>query len=602
MADPRDYYGPPAPPMMSVDPSTQGPVAPNYYGVSVAPPPAPTNGPFFSAAPPPPPPAPVMTPAAPPPGGVDQLPQGIQDKLSTAFGGPPPPATPTTSEWTGAKPLWAGLPGEKPPENIVSAPAPGPIGPPAPARTNSIPEVTVQGRRPAVGGGGGGDFGAGAARRDLYATFGSEKQAISDLATAERAKHDALAAGMAVIGQDRIAEAERRQLEAQHADELFRAHQRDIQDQTDALRQKRVDPTRLFPDAGSKIVALVGGVLGGMYMGLNKLDKNPFLEQMNKDVDRDIALQERELDRQRVGVSEKRNLLRELRDIYKDKDLARAQAKNLYYEGVKEQLAAEAATYDNPAILAKANAAMNGVDRQQAALKLDDAAKKAAAAAAAAAFQRAQEQKAFENQLKLEEAITHRITAERSGHGFKEGQSPRERFVAVSMDPNTKEPLGYLARNATEAGKNQEQVAAVKELIATAERVKAIRAEAGLGGRLLNREPPAGIWTPEWQTKVRADEKQLIGLIKEANRLGALDNGVERFANPIAGSLDSVGSSADVKLDELIAVSKQRLQSHVDAMAGQRARMGQGEDVTFERGVNAPRNDRGSTGVRREGL
>lgn len=454
--------------------------------------------------------------------------------------------------------------------------------------------------RPA-GGGGSGDFGSGAARKQLYGTFPAEQRAMQHLADAEMAKADAVAAGMGVIGADRIREAALREARAQHEEEIFRSYQEDTQRQLDEVRQKKVDPNRLYQDGGSVFTAIVGGLLGGLYQGVNKLSSNPFIDQMNRNIDKDIALQERELDRNSKSVDARRGILSDMRNVYKDNDLARVQAKNLYYEGVKEQLQAEAMTYDSPAIAARAAQGINAVERQQAALKLDEAAKKAAAAAAAAAFARAEKQREFENQIKQEEAITHRIAAEKSGAGHKEGQSPNERFVATGKHGDS--ATGYLARSGTDAEKRQTARSAAQTLLGQIDRALEIRSQQGTLGRTLNRNNPDDtiqLYKPEWQTQLRSLSPQMLINLKQSGGLGALDKGVQEIGSQIIGDLESRGDVADVRLKELKRSVEEAVKADEEGAGGQHAVKHPGEQIEMEGGVNAPSNKRGSTGVDRE--
>lgn len=536
------------------------------------------------------------TPAPQP--GAEALPPGLRSRLTGALG-EPPSAAPAGGlpEYSGGK--IAGIAPKNPAEAQASFAAKGAA---AEAEANrpvpvQMKEQTVQGSpaRPADGGGYVGD--GGAARRDLYSTFPAEKIAMQRLADAEEARSEAMAAGMAVIGADRVREAALQETRAAHEREIMRVYQEDTQRQLDEVRSQTVDPNRLYSDGGSKALAIIGGVLGGIYQGMNKLQSNPFIDQMNRNIDRDIALQEHQLDRNTKAVGERKGILADMRMTYKDEDLARTQAKNLYYEGIKQQLAAQAAQYESPAIQARADQAINIVDRQQAALKLDEQAKRAAAAAAAGALARAEKWREAEFALKQEEAITHRITANRSGVGHKEGQSPRERFVGVAQDEHGN-PTGYLARNATEASKAAGQLASTRELITLAEKAKQIRADEGMLGRATWRDNP--IYSPTWHTNIKSIENQLVGAIKKSEELGALDNGVERFAKPLTGNLDSIGGSADDRLDMLIEAAKTKMSVHTNQLSGQQAVMLPGEEVVQTGGANAPKNLKGSTGVNRE--
>lgn len=607
------YYGaPPPPPPVAAPPLDLGAAA---FG---APPPARIDsggsanfGPGL--APPPVPQAPAMPPSqsAPPPqktdlgetiryfAGLGPSPLGPPTPEMQAPPAPKPAPMQSLRESSAASNrVTAGGPMELPPtpEAQVAARAlagygGAQTGAPAPRPTQA----------PAGGGGYAGDDGA--ARRELYGTFDTEKHALQSLADAEMARSDAMAAGMAVIGADRVREAALQEARAQNEHAILSAYQEDTNRQLDDVRSQRVDPNRLYTNrtTGDTVAAIIGGALGGFAQAMSKSPTNSYIDQMNRAIDRDIAIQERQLDRNAKNVGERRGILSDMRMTYHDEDLARLQAKNLYYEGIKQQLQAQAAQYDSPTIQARADQAVNMVDRQQAALKLDEQAKRAAANAAAAAFARAERQREFENQMHLEDRITNRITANKSGAGLKEGQSPRERFVGVTQDENGN-PVGYLSASGTEAAKARQQLASSRELIELAEKAKAIRAEQGMLGRNINRNNPdqlIQLYTPEWQTKIRSLENQIIGAIKKSEELGALDNGVERFAKPLAGNLDSRGSSADDRLNALIEATKTKMEIHNNQLSGQRAVMLPGEEVVQIGGANAPQNLKGSSGVDR---
>jgi len=603
------YYGaPPPPPPGSAPPLDLGAAAfgaqpparidsggSANFGPGLAPPPVPQA----PATPPP-------QPAAPPQktdlgeairyfAGLGPSPLGPVTPEVQDISAPPKPAPSMQSlreSSVASNRAAAGGPAELPPTHEAQAAARALAGYSGAQTGDPAPKPT---QAPAGGGGYAGD--GGAARRELYGTFDTEKHALQSLADAEMARADAMAAGMAVIGADRVREAALQEARAANEREIMRAYQQDTNDQLEQVKSQRVDPGRLYANVGDRIAAMIGGALGGLYQGMNKLPNNAFIDQMNKNIDRDIALQERQIDRNTKAVDGRRGILADMRMTYHDEDLARTQAKNLYYEGIKQQLAAQAAQYDSPTIQARADQTINLVTRQQAALKLDEQAKRAAANAAAAAFARAERQREFENAMKQEEAITHRITANKSGAGHKEGQSPRERFVGVMQDDQGN-PVGYLAGSGTEAAKVRQQLAASNELIQLAQRAKAIRAEEGMLGRATWRDNP--LYSPTWHTNIKSIENQLVGAIKKSEELGALDNGVERFAKPLTGNLDSIGGSADDRLDQLIEATKMKMEVHNNQLSGQRAVMLPGEDVVPVGHANAPLNQKGTSGVDRK--
>lgn len=576
----------------------QASVPASYYGNPEPPP----------RAPPPPPPPP------PPPAGsgADALPPDIQAKLTGAFGRPPP--SPAPAPPADALPEYDGSPIAKVRPNMPPAQAraefaaaqkPPPDGGGGDGDVQQMAPVTVQGAPPPrMGGGGGGGFQINPAlRQNFYATFPAEQAAVYSLAAAEQAKADALAAGMAVIGADRVKQSRLDEARIQHERDYLARYQDETQRQMDEVRSQTVDPNRLYRDGGAKAMAIIGGILGGLYQGINKLQSNPYIDQMNKMIDQDIAIQERQLERNAKAVNARHGILADMRATFKDNDLARAQTKALYYEGIKSQLAAEAAKYESPAIAARAAKTSNEIDRQLGALKLDEQAKQAAAAAAAAAFARAEEDRQWKRRLDAYNADTHRITALRSGAGHKEGQSPRERFVAVGQDKYGN-PEGYLARNATEAAKATQHIEGSRELLRLIDEAQAVRKEAGFTGRLVNRGGPllgaVPVYQPEWRSKLEVYEKQILGAIKKQEELGALDQGVERYGAPMAGNLATIGSSADDRLNALKAAVQSKLDVHQRQLAGQRAVMYPNEDVVMSGRANSPTNQVGTSGVQRE--
>lgn len=580
-----DVAGPPLPPPPAaplpppqLDPAAIPPFNyAAYFGGGKAPAPA--------AAPPPP---------GPPPGAG--LSPELQGQLDKTLGAPPPPRPGIIPDYDGTSPILGLAPPNARPGDLPIAPPPPPG-----AGTKTLAPVTVQGSPPPRGGsgGGGGDFGMSAIHKDLYSTFRNEQGNIQDASTIDRARSDAVAAGNAVIAQDRMDDAVRRQAEAEHQQKIFGAYQEDTQRQLDEVRNRTVDPNRLYRDSGSVALAIVGGLLGGLYQGVNKLQSNPFIDQMNKNIDRDIALQERELDRSTKAVLDRRSLLGDMRTTYKDNEYAKLQAKNLYYEGMKETIAAEAATYDSPAIQVRANQAINGVQRQQDALKLKDAAQQASARTTQAAFARAQEQRDFDNRIKLEESITHRITAERSGEKGK--PSLASRFIPTGQDEHG--VTGILARSPEEAAKTVERRQAREELRAEINNALKIRESEGALGRTLNRnnpDAPIQIYTPEWQTLIRQSQAALTASKNKASGLGAFDKGTEALLAKEIGDLESRGSSSDVRLRGLLAQLERADGADDQRLGGAKVRMRADESIEPLGSTTAPLNKPGSTTARRE--
>ncbi len=382
--DPAAYYGPPAPPP---PPTVAGPAAPpppswwdtvkgdirstlqSPQATDMLTPPTTRAtqildaGRAAVAAPPPPGPAAPASPAAP---AAKASPQG---------GGTTP------AEDKAFHDLVAGMPDPNKPK-----PTNGPAGPSGPSAIDK-------------------------ATKALRGTYDEDKAALQRGANAETDRAALMAQGSGELARQKMDDEAGRQVEAATTAQRFNDYQAETQRQIDAVRQKTIQPNRAYADTGSAVTAVIGGVLGGIYQGLNKLQSNPFLDQMNKTIDRDIAAQETDLATAKGAIAERKGMLADMRTTYKDEALAKMQARNLYYEGAKEQLAAEAATYDSPAIQARADQAISAITREQAKMDLEGAMRKAAAQAGAAAAAEHQRQTDFNNRIALQKVQNETLLA-----------------------------------------------------------------------------------------------------------------------------------------------------------------------------------------------
>ncbi len=273
----------------------------------------------------------------------------------------------------------------------------------------------LPGTKPKGSGGGGGPSGPSAydkANAAMRGTYDADKDALQRGTNADKDKADLIASGAADIARTKMEDQAIEQVEAANAAKHFEDYSAETQRQIDDVRSQTIQPNRAYADSGEAALAWVGGVLGGIYQGLNHLSSNPAIDQMNRVIDRDIAAQEHDQATKKGAIAERKGLLADMRATYKDEALAKIQAKNLYYEAAKEQLAAEAATYDSPAIQARADQAITALTREQTKLDINEAIRKAAAAQAAAAAAEHRRQVDFENSLKLQDMRNKTVTAD----------------------------------------------------------------------------------------------------------------------------------------------------------------------------------------------
>ncbi len=399
---------------------------PGYWGGSSSaaePAPAPTTldpstipafdyGAHFSAgkAPLKPTPSPIQVegyPTGPLPGATNLAPLlgTPQFDMPNAFGAPPPAKVVSHAEGGAPQP---GEPGGPSKPSTPTAPE-GPTA--AEDREFAALKAGMASRGPAPApapGGGGGGVPRGPSALDratasLRGTYDLDKEALARGTEAERARADVNAVGAAAIAQQKIDDQAIQQMEAETAAKRFADYSAETQRQIDDVRAQKFNPNERYADTGSALMAIIGGALGGLYQGLNKTEKNPFVEQMNKNIDVDFRAFEMNQRTQKEALGDRRHLLAEMRSTYKDKALADLQARNLYYEGAKEAIAAAAAGYDSPTIKARGDQAINAMTREQSKLDIHTAMQKAAAAMAAAAAADARAERAWKHKLELDE-------------------------------------------------------------------------------------------------------------------------------------------------------------------------------------------------------
>lgn len=387
--------------------------AQSYYGVPAPSGPAPGD-PGFAASilGAPPPPAPVATPAGPAPGdpgfGLAQV-MALPPPTPAA----PPPGMPVISAPGAAeaiqannasiaqarKPLVAGIPTIT---MDLPAQAPAALSPTArdDAEFAAYKRLLETRKAPAASGKGGAPanpdpFGVKAAQAKVLGTFDEERDAVKAGAKAEGDRAALVARERQALAAQQQEDAALHAREVEHAQKSFDEQMGEVGRQLDAVRSQKIDPSRLMHGDGMGVLAVVGGLLGGMYQGLNKLQSNPFLDDLNQQIDRDIAAQEKNIDAAHRDVSDRMNLLREQRATFKDNDLAKLQTRQLMYEATKQSIEAKAAEFDDPIKQAQAAQAVSAIDRSQATLEKDIKERAQAVAqqqaAAAAAQTRAQQ-------------------------------------------------------------------------------------------------------------------------------------------------------------------------------------------------------------------
>ncbi len=557
------------------------------------------------AAAPPPPPGDPSAYFGPPSPQVDSGP--LYPSGSYADAGPPPPAAPAPHPFSwnapgfenkapsGGAVLGRTEPGPAPPPVAPSGGSPSPFargGAPSdlepsvpaapPGAANDAAKALAQyggvggpAKPKVIGGGGHGgprgpsDYEKGVA--GLRSTYGDDKGALQRGAAAEEARADTIAEGAGQIARTKQDDEAIQRVEAANAAQTFADYSAETQKQIDDVRSKTIDPNRAYSDTGSKVTAVLGGLLGGLYQGLNHLSNNPFIDQMNKVIDRDIAAQETDLRTKKESIGERKGLLAEMRATYKDEALAKIQARNLYYEGAKEELMAQAAQYDSPAIQARADQAITAMTREQTKLDINEAIRKAAAAQAASAAAEHRRQIDFENALKRQHAQNETVTANANAQKTlsEGGKDENARFVGTGKDAQGN-PTGYLERNVDTAKERETSMGAAQKLLKQIDRVQAIRREQGAAGRAAS-EAVHGIYDTKAANELAVLESDMTTTSAQAAHLGALSESDRGLLTAKFRNLNSPGGGADERLDELRRITQAGLDAEAESASGARA-------------------------------
>jgi hypothetical protein len=313
--------------------------------------------------------------------------------------------------------------------------------PPAPTDVNALPDAPPERKMqsfdresggpapspsPAPSGGGGPSTGG--LVNDKVRSIRNEAEWKRTEASLEGDQKDITARAMAADAEQRRRDAEQAASEAAHAKEIFDEHEAASQRIADAIAETRIDGSKAYSDGGSAAMAVIGGLLGGLYQGLNKMSSNPFIDQMNRVIDREITVQEAELKNRKDMLADRRNGLAQMRAIFKDDQLAKAEYKKALLDSAMQAAKAKAAEYDSPIIESRVEQAIAPMERNIADLKLEELRKQAAAAQAAAAAKRAAEEKQWERlkwaaELELKD---RQVAAEEKKAGAEAGKKTHE--------------------------------------------------------------------------------------------------------------------------------------------------------------------------------
>jgi hypothetical protein len=245
-------------------------------------------------------------------------------------------------------------------------------------------------------------YGIKGANAQMLGSYDQQAAALGHLADAEVGRADAIGKQHAEMARRMREDAEIARAEDEHAAQLTDKSIAEISRQMDDVRTKRLKPTSLMAESpGLGIAAIIGGVLGGLYQSLNHLQENPFLKTLDTMIDRQLAVDEKNLENQKEGLRSKMNLLGQQRQLFRDHATAKAAYRNVMYEAFAEDLKAASAPFDSPMYRANTEKALADLKLAQGGLQrqLGKELQSQAAAGAAAQFAKAKEVREMRNHV-----------------------------------------------------------------------------------------------------------------------------------------------------------------------------------------------------------
>lgn len=283
---------------------------------------------------------------------------------------------------------------------VANAPPPQPLGPTAAddaafdARKSQVMSQAGASMR-----GGGGPvntdpYGINAANRGIVGSLQAQHDARGREVNAEADRIGMIGEHKELVARMQRDDATIAKLEEDEATQRFESQMQQMQQQLDDVRSKKVDPSKYMKEHDAYgFFSVIGGVIGGLYQGLNKLDHNPFLVDLQGKIDQQMAADEKNIANERSAVGEQANLLAMNRAVYKDKRLADQQTRAMYLQAAQTELESQLADTDSEIAKAKGAEGLEVLNHVIAQTKkqIGTEARAQAAAAAAAMYARQKE-------------------------------------------------------------------------------------------------------------------------------------------------------------------------------------------------------------------
>lgn len=207
---------------------------------------------------------------------------------------------------------------------------------------------------------------AGVDEKKLAAAFGMQQAGVMDAAKAGAQQAAAEAGYLGEVAAQSEKFLAEQNLRNQERETKVNEQLGKLENELETFKTTTIDPNRYFKNRSTfdSIMSAIGIAFGGGVQGLRG-GSNPALEMLNREIDRDIAAQKAELEKRSSVVSYRRGLVADMRDTFKDRDLADQAARASYYQLAQTKLNQIAAQYKAPQLQAQAKQLYGQLEAQK---------------------------------------------------------------------------------------------------------------------------------------------------------------------------------------------------------------------------------------------
>ncbi len=374
---------------------------------------------------------------------------------------------------------------------------------------------------------------------------------LSDEQRLVKAQSDAAAIQANELGhqaetaQTQLAERQGRELDRRASLQDMRAKAQGL---VDNVAKQRIDPNAAFNngDLGSRLNLIVGGALGGVFQSRAHLGSNPFIDQVNKTIDRNIAAQRDNLSNAKDSAGLQMNMLGHLQSELGDERLADNVFAQQQMQVVQNIIEAQTAKRNLPSVQAQGSLALDAVKQKQLDL-----------------------QKQYDSMAYVKAQTVQPKTA--TG---VDAEKPDDLFVPTGGADRSGNPVGFRARTTDEAKEARIIHDARQQAAPIIERLKSLRAKTSMAERGAGK---LGIQTGDL-AEIDALQNQLTTIVKPLEQVKSLNDNLQQSSKELAGDWARVGGAPERAGDSFLRGLDNRFDAIEKGQAGQGATSALGVD------------------------